>query len=637
MMISLRQRIRFITMWSFVALLISVAMAPASAHALIDLALKTDIPGDPYQNDGVSFRVICYHDVRDHLRETMKDWPELGALDTYDLIQQFSWLKENGYHPVSLDAIIEARNGGEKLLPRSVLLTFDDGYRSMYTRVFPLLKLYGYPAVIGLVGEWLEDTEDGQVLYGDRWIARDNFVTWPQVREMEASGLVEVASHSYGLHKGATSNLQSAQPPSAITRILNFDNMQYESDADYYARIRADLARNSALIAHHTGTKPRVMIWPYGAYNMTTVHAAHEEGMPMTMTLDSGPNSPDHPLTRIRREMMLFHDKVTDLKRNLHLPAQYGGDESPLNRVVGVDLASLYDPDPKQQERNVGVLVERIFQLRVNMVYLWASADLNHNGEADALYFPNRHLPMRSDLLNRIAWQLRTRGTLPPHYVRVYVALPITKFELSGQVGEKIKNIYEDAAKNAPLVDGIVFDDTPARLRETVASHHIHQNGHAAEDQSLVSMTRDLAKAFRVHQPNALTVRKVSEMLETGPRNNDEWREEFTRLTKHYDFVMVSTMVDDRAINDECCLDDIIDRIADIPDTLQRTIFELSTVTRASHESVPSRQLANKLRMWQQNGARNFGYFPDDALKNYPSLAVLKPVLSLKTNPSHTR
>lgn len=143
---------------------------PVTLHA-------TMIP-DPFAHDGLSFRALCYHAARDRLRDTLRDWPEATAVDTYDLIQQFSWLKENGYHVVSLEAIVAARSGGPALPPKAILLTFDDGYHSMYTRAFPLLKLFGYPAVIALIGEWLEENLNDQVWYGERWLPREQFVTW---------------------------------------------------------------------------------------------------------------------------------------------------------------------------------------------------------------------------------------------------------------------------------------------------------------------------------------------------------------------------------------------------------------------------------------------------------------------------
>ncbi len=608
----------------------------AAAAQTTQIVLKTDIPEDPYQDDGISFRALCYHDVRDNLRDTMKDWPQMGALDTYDLMQQFSWLRENGYHPVSLDAIIAARNNGPKLPPKAVLLTFDDGYLSVYTRVFPLLKLYRYPAVIGLVGKWLEETENSQVYYGDQWVSRDHFVTWPQVREMQASGLVEIASHSYALHQGETANPQGGKPPSAITRIFDPKLMRYETEQEYYQRIRSDLKRNSKMIAKHTGKEPRSMIWPYGAYNMTTVRAANEVGMPITMTLEAGANSPEHPMTRIRRDMLFFHEKITDLKRNLRQPSEYEGAELPLNRVVGVNLDELYHPDPVIQDANVGILVERILRLRVNMVYLLASADLNNNNKADALYFPNRHLPMRADLLNRVAWQLRTRGALPPNYIRVYVALPVTAFDLPEPNQEKIKAIYEDAAKNAPRVAGIVFnDDTAAKNPGIEFAHTSTRHKIATEEQALENFIEDLAITFRLHQPHALTVRKVSAAMLAEPYSGSD--NKFSNIIQTYDYVIVSVTSDAASGVINNSLSSLFDRVLTFPGAVKKTIMELPTATQKSRKPVPAILLANGFRQLQLQGARNFGYFPDVVLEDHPALEILRPTLSLKSNPSPKR
>ena len=73
-------------------------------------------------------------------------------------------------------------------------------------RAFPLLRAYHYPAVAALVGSWMEDRPGGNpqpgdravgtVQYGDKTVPRSNFISWAEAREMQASGLVEFASHS---------------------------------------------------------------------------------------------------------------------------------------------------------------------------------------------------------------------------------------------------------------------------------------------------------------------------------------------------------------------------------------------------------------------------------------------------------
>jgi biofilm PGA synthesis lipoprotein PgaB len=85
---------------------------------------------------------------------------------------------------------------------RAVLITFDDGYRSLYTRVYPLLLAYKIPVVVALVGSWMEGQKRETVRLGDNLVpGTDALISWDQAREMARSGLVEFASHSYDLHR----------------------------------------------------------------------------------------------------------------------------------------------------------------------------------------------------------------------------------------------------------------------------------------------------------------------------------------------------------------------------------------------------------------------------------------------------
>ncbi|MFX8187854.1 poly-beta-1,6-N-acetyl-D-glucosamine N-deacetylase PgaB, partial [Acinetobacter baumannii] len=89
------------------------------------------------------------------------------------------------------------------------------------------------------------------------------------------------------------------------------------------------------------------------------------------------------------------------------------------------DMDYIYDPDPKQQEANLGKLIDRIKDLAPRAVYLQAYADAKGNGAVESVYFPNRHLPMRADLFSRVSWQLKTRAK-----VEVYAWLPMLSFKL---------------------------------------------------------------------------------------------------------------------------------------------------------------------------------------------------------------
>ena len=206
---------------------------------LLWLALLCAAVGAQAQPSGQRFVSIAFHDVDDKVGEL-----ETDAVTTQVLARFFDWLKGSGWTAITLDDIAAANRGTRPLPDKAILISFDDGYSSLYTRVFPLLKVYNFPIVSALVGTWMEGRPDGTVLYGDRVVPRSEFITWAQAREMQASGLVEFASHSWNLHRGILANPQGNMTPAAITWRYDEATRTYETDAQYRARIRDDLARS---------------------------------------------------------------------------------------------------------------------------------------------------------------------------------------------------------------------------------------------------------------------------------------------------------------------------------------------------------------------------------------------------------
>ena len=110
-------------------------------------------PGPPAhaQPAGQRFVSIAFHDIDDRVEDLDGD-----AVTTRTLAQFFDWLKGTGWTAISLDDIAAAARGTRPLPDKAILITFDDGFRSLYTRVFPLLKVYRFPIVAALVGSWME-------------------------------------------------------------------------------------------------------------------------------------------------------------------------------------------------------------------------------------------------------------------------------------------------------------------------------------------------------------------------------------------------------------------------------------------------------------------------------------------------
>lgn len=164
---------------------------------------------------GDDFISLCFHDVR----------PDVGggddlSMSTDRFVALLTWLRQHDYQPVGIDDLLKARQGEESLPEKAVLLTFDDGYRDFYNQVFPLLKAYRYPAVLAVVGSWLDAAPGEAVDYGGKLVPREKFLSWEQLREMAESGLVEIASHSYNGHRGILANPQGNWQPIFTARAM---------------------------------------------------------------------------------------------------------------------------------------------------------------------------------------------------------------------------------------------------------------------------------------------------------------------------------------------------------------------------------------------------------------------------------
>jgi peptidoglycan/xylan/chitin deacetylase (PgdA/CDA1 family) len=94
---------------------------------------------------------------------------------------------------------------GEKDLPNnSIMLTFDDGYLDNWVFVFPFLRRYGLKATIFVNPEFVDPSQEPRPNLEDVWAERCDytalqsagFLSWVEMRAMEASGLVDIQSHS---------------------------------------------------------------------------------------------------------------------------------------------------------------------------------------------------------------------------------------------------------------------------------------------------------------------------------------------------------------------------------------------------------------------------------------------------------
>ena len=607
------------------------------------------------------YGVLAYHSVVDEsAAENQKQYfPQ--TISAQMLIKHFNWLKENGYNVISWQQVIDAENGKGTLPDNAVLLSFDDGYETMYNVVFPLLKAYNYPAVFAPVTGWLDTPADQKIAYADKMLDRSVFATWAQVKEMEQSGLVEVASHTHNLHNGINANPSGGQLPSVIAP--EYKNGKYETEDAYKNRLKSDFARTVQTLVNHIGKKPRVMVWPYGQFNDVAVQLARQAGMPHYFSLGEkiiNKVGDKH----IGRLLLNAETDLNTVKNYLD-----GIDESKqIQRVLHVDLDYVYDADKAQQAKNLDKLIDRIYRYGVTTVYLQAFSDPDGDGVADALYFPNKYLPIRDDIFGRIAWQLQTRAG-----VQVYAWMPVLAFDLrkgvkeaeyvidsrTGKTSTKaylrlspynkqnveiIKSIYNDLSFYAKF-NGILFHDD-AFLTDFEGAEGDHAEGMVSpqakqKTQDLIQLTHQLTDALKPYflrgSYSLKTARNLYASVITNP-NAEEWlAQNLKTLTDNYDTTAIMAMPymeNEQPISQKEAYQwfaSLIENVkAQAP--LEKVLFEFQAVNWRTQKPIPESELIDWMTLLQKNHIYSYGYYPDNFLTNQPDMNKMKPYFSVNTN-----
>lgn len=569
--------------------------------------------------DKNSFISLCYHNVADKMTDR-----SIMTVTTDQLISHFKWLKQNEYHPISLDDILLAKEGKRDLPKNAVLLTFDDGYKSFYTRIYPLLKIYGFPAVFGLVSNWQEISMDGMFSYGGKPKPREMLLSWEEVREMVDSGLVEITSHSYDAHKGVPSNPQGNSAAFYTTLIYDKNSTTYESETQYTKRVSEDLRRSTDVLNRHLGIRPRAIVWPYGSYNRLTTEMAAEYGMPIALTLNMGVNGLDD-LGHIKR-ILVPHDVKFE-----HFFYSLKHDPIYAKRAMFINLDQIYNPDPKIEEKNLGKVIERVKRYGITEVYMKGYSDADYDGIADALYFPNPYMPVRSDLLNRAAWQTYTRSGL----LNIYVWMPVDGFEIKGKktsiYDEDDRRVIKDIYKHMGMQSffkGIMFDNT--LFKDDMIESVDYSVDFTKELTRQAEMFSGLLETVRVLNPNVVMTKE-----ETTAQNDT-----YAKALDAYDHTVIKAFVYTPKVKEsQRWLEGLVQKVSENPDGLKRTTFMLPSMYADDKHSrrIDTDRLIDQMKYLELNRATNFGYYPDDYLNDHPKSSEIRKVFSLETFPYKIR
>ncbi len=219
--------------------------------------------------------VLAYHSVSDNkVVFTVK--PE-------NFNRQMAYLKENNFNVISADVFLKYLKTGN-FPAKTVLLTFDDGFCDTHLNVFPILKKYGFPAVIflttGFINKQIPNSMNMPL----------PALNWEQIEEMHNSGLIDFEPHT--VFHPRLSQLGAAEA-------------------------EKEIAESKRIIEEKLHKFCRIFAYPFGQYDSALQKIVQELGFEASFTVDRGWALPADNYFALRRFTVHFLTSFAQFKGQL--------------------------------------------------------------------------------------------------------------------------------------------------------------------------------------------------------------------------------------------------------------------------------------------------------------------------------
>lgn len=169
----------------------------------------------------VEIPVLMYHYIRVNPYPTDTVGFNL-SVTPYNFDKQMEYLKKHNFHTISFNDLSSNLFTNTPLPQKPIIITFDDGYKDLYTAAYPILKKYGLTGVSFVITG---------VIDTPRYLSTGNII------EMHDSGVIDFESHT-----------------------VNHSALTYLSDA----KVIDEVLESKDVLGSITGQAPKWFAYPYG-------------------------------------------------------------------------------------------------------------------------------------------------------------------------------------------------------------------------------------------------------------------------------------------------------------------------------------------------------------------------------------
>ncbi len=214
--------------------------------------------------------ILVYHRFGPVVADSM-------TVTTHHFESHVKYLIETSYTVIPLRQLVDYHVGRRKSLPfRSIAITVDDGHKSVYTDLFPLVRKYKIPVTLFLYPSVISNASYA--------------MTWDQLREIQASGLFDLQGHTYW------------HP--------NFKNEKRKlSLPDYENFVEMQLKKSREKLTKELGIHVDMLSWPFGIYDENLVQKAVEAGYVSAFTIERSHTKASDRVMALPRYLITDADK----------------------------------------------------------------------------------------------------------------------------------------------------------------------------------------------------------------------------------------------------------------------------------------------------------------------------------------
>lgn len=239
---------------------------------------------DAQEDNGIP--ILTYHHIlRDEENTRFRHTSTTTSVRAFS--NQMTWLRDQGYTTLTMYQLEGYVRNKMNLPARSVVITFDDGLKSVNRYAYPILKEYGFKATAFIISSRIKR-------YPQKWGPKS--LQFMSVSELEQiQDVFDIQSHTHFLHR-----VDGYHHPILLSR--SYHNILFD-----FERSRRALNQFNPHVLY--------LSYPFGGYNATAVQAANDAGFHMAVTTVKGKVKPgDNPFL-LKRLYILRTDSLETMSR----------------------------------------------------------------------------------------------------------------------------------------------------------------------------------------------------------------------------------------------------------------------------------------------------------------------------------